>query len=121
MPNLKGLRWGLMSLACAIAWGLSAWLWTIAQEHVNSTTAQLEKTFAVLLAILPTTGLLGFVAERRSNKKVGRLLFWLSTGMLTLLVLIGGPFRWFYTPTTLLMWTVLAVTGLEERRQARAA
>ncbi len=106
----KGLRWGLISLACAIAWVLSAWLWVIAQDHVNSTTAQLEKTFTVLLAILPTTGLLGFAAERRSNKKVGRLLFWLSTGMLTLLVLIGGPFRWFYALPTLLMWTALAMT-----------
>jgi cytochrome bd-type quinol oxidase subunit 2 len=121
MPSLKGLRWGLMSLACAIAWILSAWLWTTVQEHVNSTTVQLEKTFAILLAILPTIGLVGFVAERRSNKKGERLLFWLSTGMLTLLVLIGGPFRWFYAPTTVLMWTALALTRLEEYRQARAA
>lgn len=121
MLSLKGLRWGLMSLACAIAWILSAWLWTTAQEHVNSTTVQLQKTFAVLLAIPSTIGLLGFIAERRSNKKVGRLLFWLSTGMLTLLVLMGGPFRWFYTPTTLLMWTALALTRLEEYREARTA
>lgn len=121
MPSLKGMRWGLMSLACAIAWVLFAWLWTTAQRHVNSTTVQLEKAFTVLLAILPTIGLLGFVAEQRSKKKVGRLLFWLSTGMLTLLVLIGGPFRWFYTPTTLLMWTALALTRLEKYRRTRAA
>ncbi len=116
---LKGLRWGLMLLACAIAWVLSAWLWATAWKHGDSATVQLTKIFTVLLAILPTTSLLGFAAERRSKKRVGRLLFWLSIGMLTLLVLISGPFKWFYIPSALLIWTGLAMTWLEEYRKTR--
>lgn len=112
--SLKNLRWAIVLLACVTAWTISAWLWKIAQARVDPTTAQFEKTFVVLLAVLPTLCLLGIIAEQTSKNRWGKLLFWSSIGMMTLLFLIGGPLRWFNAPSTFLLWVGLVIHGFED-------
>lgn len=114
MRCLKSLRRGSVLLACVIAYVITAWLLGIAEGRIDSTTVQFEKTFAVLLVVLPSIGLFGIVAETRSREKVGKFLLGSSAGAMSVLFLVGGPFRWFYAPSALLLWIGLVMEWKEQ-------
>jgi hypothetical protein len=56
MVGFKNLTRTSLIMACLIAWSIAVWLWMDALQQADAETAQFQKLFATLLAVLPAIG-----------------------------------------------------------------